>query len=197
MVIASTNEHKTEEIQRIFNFPGLQITSLRQFPEIPPALEDGLTFMENAERKARHYFSFIKQAVIADDSGLVVPALDGQPGILSARYAGEKATYPQNNRLLLKNMSRLPESARAAYFVCAVVFFDGGQLISAEGRVDGRILHAIRGENGFGYDPLFYFPPAKKTFAELGAEEKNRVSHRAKALHNLRVKLAEIINNNT
>jgi XTP/dITP diphosphohydrolase len=197
LVITSTNKHKIEEIQKIFNFPMLQITSLQQYPKIPPALEDGKTFSENAERKARHYYSFIKQAVIADDSGLVVPALQGQPGILSARYAGEQATYSENNKLLLQNMSALPEKARAAYFVCAVVFFDGRQLICAEGKVDGRILYEARGDNGFGYDPLFYYPPAGKTFAELEAEEKNLLSHRSLALRNLKTKLEKILPNNT
>jgi len=197
IVIASTNRHKTEEIQRIFDFPELQIISLRQFPEIPAALEDGTTFMENAERKAMHYFSIIRQAVIADDSGLVVPALNGRPGIHSARYAGETATYPENNRLLLQQMAGLEGNARQAYFVCAVVFFDGRQLIPAEGRVTGEILREARGDKGFGYDPLFYYAPAGKTFAELDAGEKNRVSHRSHALHSLKIKLAKIISNNT
>ena len=197
IVIASTNKHKTKEIQRIFDFPDLHIISLQQFPGIPEALEDGMTFMENAERKARHYYSFIKQAVIADDSGLVVPALNGKPGIHSARYAGEKATYPENNRLLLQHMAELPARARAAYFICAVVYFDGRQIIRAEGRVNGNILQEAKGDNGFGYDPLFYYPPAGKTFAELSAEEKNRVSHRSRALQSLKVKFAKIITNNT
>ena len=197
IVIATTNIHKVEEISRIFNFPGLYIKSLKQFPGISPAVENGTTFRENAELKARHYFQHLKKPVIADDSGLVVPALKGEPGIHSARYAGEKASYAENNQRLLQKMTDLADVQRDAYFVCVVVFYDGRKILSAEGRAEGRILREEKGSEGFGYDPLFYYPPVKKTFAELTAEEKNSISHRSQALWKLKEKLAEIVDNNS
>ena len=197
LVIASTNQHKIEEIRKIFNFPGMEINSLAQFPNIVPAVENGATFRENAELKARHYFHYLKQPVIADDSGLVVPALKGEPGVHSARYAGEQATYKENNQRLLQKMTDLADAQRDAYFVCVVVFYDGRKILSAEGRAEGRILREARGTNGFGYDPLFYYRPAKRTFAELAAEEKNSISHRCRALQGLKEKLAEIVDNNS
>jgi XTP/dITP diphosphohydrolase len=169
--------------------------SLVMYPDIRPAIECGTSFQENAEIKAKHYFAQIQLPVIADDSGLVVPALNGQPGIHSARYAGENATYKENNDLLLGRMALLSEKEREAYFVCVVVYFDGKTLLSSEGRAQGRIIGQAKGEKGFGYDPLFFYPPAQKTFAELTEEEKNQVSHRARALNGLKGELLKFIGN--
>ena len=123
----------------------------------------------------------------------MVPALNGEPGIYSARYGGEGSTYAQNNLRLLSRMSDFWGSERNAYFVCHVVYYDENNLLSAEGRVEGVIIDESRGGHGFGYDPLFYYPPLKKTFAEMEASEKNRVSHRSRALQALRQKLDKIL----
>ena len=193
IIIASTNKHKTDEIRRIFNYSGIGFRSLHDFPGIRLAEENGHTFLENAEIKAKHYFTYLKQPVMADDSGLVVPALNHEPGVHSARYAGENASYQENNMLLLKKMANLTGESRMAYFICAVVFFDGTQVISSEGRVEGVIIEKEKGSSGFGYDPLFLYPPAEKTFAELTGVEKNKVSHRSRALAGLRDKLEKIL----
>jgi len=189
ILIASTNRHKVEEIKKIFRFPGINFISLEDYKEIPEAIEDGKTFQDNALIKAKHYYPYTKTPVIADDSGLVVPALNGEPGIHSARYAGEQSAYDKNNVLLLSRMKNLAEDDRFAFFICVVVYFDGKNVIFSEGRVEGWIINELKGTGGFGYDPLFYYPEAQKTFAEMGSEEKNRVSHRYRALKGLNEKL--------
>ena len=135
--------------------------------------------------------------VIADDSGLVVPVLNGEPGVLSARYAGRESSYAENNRLLLSRLSGFKNEQRFAYFVCVAVYYDGKNMISAEGHAEGEIINIPRGENGFGYDPLFYYPPAQKTFAEMEDKEKNLISHRYRALQLLKSKLEKIHCNNS
>jgi XTP/dITP diphosphohydrolase len=189
ILIASTNRHKVEEIKKIFRIPGMNFISLEHYIEIPEAIEDGKTFQDNAILKAKHYYHHTKMPVIADDSGLVVPALNGEPGIHSARYAGEQSAYDKNNALLLSRMKDLAEDERFAFFICVVVFFDGNNVIFSEGRAEGKIINELKGTGGFGYDPLFYYPGAQKTFAEMGSEEKNQVSHRYRALKSLNEKL--------
>ena len=188
ILIASTNRHKVEEIKKIFGNTGIKFVSLEQYSEIPEAIEDGITFQENALLKAKHYFQYTQIPVIADDSGLVVPALNGEPGIHSARYAGEQSAYDKNNSLLLSRMEKFEGEQRFAFFVCVVVYFDGKNVIFSEGRAEGEIIDQLKGTGGFGYDPLFYYPDARKTFAEMGSEEKNRVSHRFRALQGLNEK---------
>jgi XTP/dITP diphosphohydrolase len=196
-LIASTNKHKSEEIEKIFNNTNRTFSSLAAYDEVPVAVENGKNFLENATIKAKHYYKYVKKPVIADDSGLVVPALNGAPGIHSARYAGEGSGYNKNNSMLLEQMARLSEKERYAFFICVVVFYDGKNLVSAEGRVDGLIIDQARGGEGFGYDPLFFYPPKGKTFAELSAEDKNKISHRSKALQQLKEKLDPFILNNS
>jgi XTP/dITP diphosphohydrolase len=189
ILIASTNRHKVEEIEKIFNFSKIKFVSLSSFEDVPEAIEDGHSFEENALIKAKHYYKYTQMPVIADDSGLVVPALNGEPGIHSARYAGEHSAYDKNNDLLLSRMEHLSGEQRFAYFVCVIVYFDGSDTLISEGRAEGRIIESLKGEGGFGYDPLFFYPEAKMTFAEMVSEEKNRVSHRSRALHGLYDKL--------
>jgi XTP/dITP diphosphohydrolase len=185
ILIATTNKHKVSEIRDIFFIHGIEFFTLNDFPQIEPAEEYGKTFGENARIKATYYFQQTGLPVIADDSGLVVPALNGEPGIHSARYAGPQSDYGRNNQLLLSRMADLSGSKRQAYFVCVAIYYDGQIVLSSEGRAEGQIVNKLRGERGFGYDPLFYYAPAGKTFAELTSDEKNRISHRSKAFKNL------------
>jgi XTP/dITP diphosphohydrolase len=195
ILIASTNRHKVQEIEKIFQIPEVEFESLTTFESIPEAIEDGKTFEENALIKAKHYYQYTKIPVIADDSGLVVPALNGEPGIHSARYAGEQSAYDKNNALLLSRMKNLSDEQRFAYFVCVIVYFNGSDILVSEGRAEGIIIDKLKGERGFGYDPLFYYPPAAQTFAQMKAEEKNRVSHRSRALHGMHEKLIKHLDN--
>jgi len=189
ILIASTNRHKVEEIKKIFTIPDTHFISLDHYNDIPEAIEDGKTFRDNSLLKAEHYFRHTQVPVIADDSGLVVPALNGEPGIHSARYAGEQSDYDKNNALLLSRMENLIGEQRFAFFVCVVVYFDGKNVIFSEGKAEGVIIDHLKGTQGFGYDPLFYYPEAQKTFAEMNSDEKNQVSHRSRALHGLYEKL--------
>lgn len=193
ILIASTNRHKVEEIKKIVRFPGINIISLENYKDIPEAIENGKTFRDNALIKAKHYYQHLQIPVIADDSGLVVPALNGEPGIHSARYAGEQSAYDKNNALLLSRMELLRDEKRFAFFICIVVFYDGKNVIFSEGRAKGMIINQLKGEGGFGYDPLFYYPEAGKTFAEMELKEKNLVSHRSRALQGLTEKLRKTL----
>jgi len=153
-------------------------------------VEDGVTLEENAFKKAEELHKLVNGIVLADDTGLFVDALNGDPGVYSARYAGEPASDKNNRLMLLENLKGIPMDKRTAYFktVIAVVFEDGNKMI-AEGRVEGKIAFEERGQNGFGYDSLFIVSDTGKTFAEMSEEEKNSISHRARALINLKEKL--------
>jgi XTP/dITP diphosphohydrolase len=161
----------------------IPIAALPDFDSLPQAIEDGPTFEENARKKAEHFSRFAPgELVLADDSGLEVGALGGAPGVYSARYAGENAGDAANNARLLRELSGVGNSDRAGRFVCVIaVARDGHTLATFRGEAEGQILDAPRGSGGFGYDPLFYSPALKKTFAELLPEEKARVSHRGAA----------------
>ncbi len=151
---------------------------------IPPPEENGATFEENASIKALYYSRFTSQLVFADDSGLQVDALEGAPGIYSARYAGPGATDTANNELLLKNLEG--EKNRNARFVCVIALAKASRILeTVRGNVEGHLLTAPVGSNGFGYDPLFFYPPFERSFAEFNAEEKFSVSHRGKAVRKL------------
>ena len=178
IVIATTNQGKLKEIKKIFADLDLKILSLSDFPKIPDIVEDGSTFEENAEIKARTVFEKTGIPAIADDSGLVVDQLNGEPGIYSARYSGEDATYESNNLKLLKELENYPEP-HFAKFVCAAVFLNGKEKIIRRGEVKGQIIKTQRGTNGFGYDPVFVPEGFNKTLAEISIEEKNKFSHRA------------------
>jgi XTP/dITP diphosphohydrolase len=194
LYVATKNEHKVAEIRPILKHLKVNLKSIAALPDIPDAIEDGDTFEENARLKANHYFKFLDQPVIADDSGLVVPALNGEPGIYSARYAGEKSNYAMNNKKLLQKMENLKGDERKAYFICSVAYKDGKKELSAEGKCDGRILLEERGNNGFGYDPVFEYPDLNQTFAEIEPKVKNKISHRFLAFSQLAQKINEYWN---
>jgi XTP/dITP diphosphohydrolase len=160
------------------------IELLAGYREIPPCVEDGATFEENAIIKARHYARYADGPLFADDSGLEVDALGGAPGVYSARFSGLHANDESNNRLLLEKLRGVED--RSARFVCAIALVDGERVVGVfHGAVAGRILEAPRGAGGFGYDPLFYYPPFECTFGEAGEEQKFAVSHRGQALRAL------------
>ncbi|WP_440996396.1 RdgB/HAM1 family non-canonical purine NTP pyrophosphatase [Arhodomonas sp. SL1] len=192
MVLASNNEGKAREIEALLAPLGVSLTA-QSFYYVPPVEETGLTFVENAILKARNASHHTSLPAIADDSGLEVDALGGAPGIYSARFAGPEASDAANNEYLLDELWEFPDTERSARFQCVVVFLrhaeDPTPLI-CQGSWEGRILREPRGENGFGYDPLFYVPELGCTAAELGAATKNRYSHRARALERLREQLS-------
>jgi XTP/dITP diphosphohydrolase len=170
---------------------GLRILSLNDFPDIPEIEENGKTFAENALKKARFYSTYFDRLTLADDSGLEVETLKGMPGIHSARYAGERASPQENNRKLLREMEGIPASKRGARFECvmALASTDGREAVT-EGVCRGRIGFKEAGKRGFGYDPIFILPHSGRTMAQISIEEKNRISHRGKALRKIRKLLA-------
>ena len=194
LILASRNKKKIREVEAILatHFPDVRILSLDDVGYVGDIEENGTTYEENALTKARTAVEAgnHRYAAIADDSGLSVDALDGAPGVYSARYAGGHGDDAANNALLLKNLSHLPESERTARFVCciALVYPDGREM-TVRGETEGIIINEARGNGGFGYDPYFYYAPFGKTFSELSAEEKNAISHRGKAI----AKVAEIL----
>ncbi len=194
-VLASNNSHKLDEIRALLKDKFEHVCSLQEVNIRTDIEETGTTFEENAFIKAQTIFDMLdgKYAVLADDSGLCVEALGGAPGVYSARYAGEPCDDGKNNRLLLKNLhereSIFPRDRRAYFASVVAAVLPDGRKISGEGRVYGEVLDEYRGNGGFGYDPLFYCEEIGKTFAEASMEEKNTVSHRARALAALREKL--------
>jgi len=172
----------------------VDLALLPDFEALPVFEENFATFAENAAGKALHYSRHANGPVFADDSGLVVPALGGAPGVHSARYAGPQATNAQRIEILLDEMRGKAGCERAAYFVCAIALAQRGHIMAiVTDRVDGEILEGPRGSGGFGYDPAFYFPALGKTFAEIPAEEKNQHSHRGKAFRRLLAALSSMI----
>ena len=188
LYLASSNPGKLKEFLAIANVAaaGLTLELLPAFSQLPPYPEDALTFAENAVGKALYAAAVTDGAVCADDSGLVVPSLGGEPGVRSARYAGESATGTQNIARLLEAMRGKAGKDRQAYFVCVLAVARRAKALAViTNRVDGEILEAPRGTGGFGYDPVFYLPPLSNTFAELSSDEKNLHSHRGKAFRRL------------
>lgn len=187
IVIASQNLNKIREIRAILKplYP-FDFLSLLDFPDYHPPEETGATFEENAFKKATHAARALQKWVIADDSGLVVPALQDAPGVYSARYAGEGATDKDNRLKLIKELEALPESERTGCYVCALALASPeGIQMQTKGLCEGSLILKPRGSQGFGYDPLFLKYDYNKTFAELDEETKNRISHRRKALDKL------------
>ena len=181
LVIATRNKNKLREFQEILKDLQIEVRSLDDFGPTPEAIENGTTFDENAYKKAIHTAKVLGLPAIADDSGLVVDALNGEPGVYSARYSGENATDEENCTKLLKALQGIEN--RKAHFQCNLsIAVPSGPALTYEGRCDGVIIDKKRGDNGFGYDPIFYFEELGKTFAELSMDEKNRVSHRGRAL---------------
>jgi len=188
LYLASSNPGKLKEFSAIAVevHSAIELALLPGFSELPVFPEDAPTFAENAVGKALHAASISDDAVCADDSGLVVPALGGEPGVRSARYAGLNATGEQNNEKLLKALQGKTGKEREGHFVCALVVARKGSILAViTNRVDGTILEAPRGSGGFGYDPVFFFPPLNKSFAEISATDKNLYSHRGKAFRRL------------
>jgi XTP/dITP diphosphohydrolase len=187
MVFATKNEGKVREIKEMLDSMGVELMSLNHFESLPEIVEDGKTYLENAFKKAKIISEFTGETVLADDSGLEVDALGGEPGIYSARYAGEGATDDENNARLLDKLKKVSPNERTASFCCALVLYEkGGNYHSFEAHWEGRIIDVSRGENGFGYDPIFLCPAFNKTAAELPPEIKNKVSHRGQAFAKLK-----------
>jgi XTP/dITP diphosphohydrolase len=186
LVLATRNTHKIAELKTLLNDTGVEILTLDNFPNQPPLVEDGTTFQENALKKARAVFQHTKLPALADDSGLEVFYLNGRPGVRSARYAGENATDEQNNEKLLAEMRGVAPRRRRAQFRAIIALVGPGYEEIAEGVCPGKLAEAPRGTNGFGYDPMFIPDGFAKTYAELTAEEKNTISHRAGAAETMR-----------
>lgn len=191
VIIASGNQGKLKEFKELMKGLPVEVKSLKDYPGIGDIVEDGVSFAENAYIKAKAVFDATGCLSIADDSGLEVDALNGAPGIYSARYAGEEKDDAANNEKLLDKMTDIPDGKRGAQFRCAIVAIDkNGKRYDAEGIVRGEILHTPQGENGFGYDPLFYIEEFGRTTAELSMDEKNKISHRGQAVR----QMVEILN---
>jgi XTP/dITP diphosphohydrolase len=187
IVIASGNPGKLREFQTLFNGTGIELLAQSAFG-VPAVDETGLSFVENALLKARNASRYTGLPALADDSGIEVDALRGAPGIYSARYAGAGATDDDNNRKLLTELERIPDTLRGARYQCIIVYLrhaEDPMPVICQGTWEGVIARDYRGGGGFGYDPLFYLPQRGCTAAELGAEEKNRISHRGQATHAL------------
>ncbi len=191
LYIATSNPGKLRDFGAIAAPYAIEVAAVPNFKELPMAVEDAPTFETNAQKKAEHYSRFVPgEYVLADDSGLEVDALGAAPGIYSARYAASpdhtNSSDEANNAKLLREMENVPEERRQARFVCAIaVAKDGETQATFRGVASGVILREILGEGGFGYDPLFWFPPLARSFAELTPEEKATVSHRGQAFHKL------------
>ncbi len=183
LLVATKNSGKLREIKSLLAAQNIDVVGLQSLENAPDVIEDGDSFAANARKKAIEVAAVADCLVLADDSGLVVPALGGAPGIYSARYAGEGATDEQNNRKLLAELEQVPQGQRQAYFCCVMALADPqGGCQTFEGRLNGLLIDELRGELGFGYDPLFMVPEYAKTLAELPLEIKNRISHRGEAL---------------
>ena len=189
--LATGNKHKIKEIEKIFQMDNIEILSINDGIEIPEVEEDGLTFEENSKKKAFEIAKFINMITIADDSGLCVDALNGAPGVYSARYAGEHGNDLDNNKKLVKELQGIEN--RTARFVCVITLAKPtGETYSFRGEVEGDIVDTPVGKDGFGYDPHFFMKEYGKTLAEI-PEIKNKISHRAKALEKLKENLDEIL----
>lgn len=183
LVLATNNKDKIREIKNVLAGLPVEILASSDFEDFPDIEETGATLEENAMLKARGIAEFTGYPALADDSGLEVAALNGAPGVFSSRYAGPGCTYADNNAKLLREMEDVPEGERQARFRTVIaIAWDSENVETVDGTVEGVITRENRGQNGFGYDPVFFHPPAGKTFAEMSLEEKNKVSHRGKAV---------------
>jgi XTP/dITP diphosphohydrolase len=194
LVVATRNVKKKQEILEILGDVPIELQDLSQYPQAPDIVEDGATFAANAQKKAAETAKALAQWVLGEDSGLVVPALGGRPGVYSARYAGKQGDDAANNARLLAELAPLPDDRRDAYYVCTAAIADpaGEVRTVVEGRCHGVILKEHRGTGGFGYDPLFLIPEWHQTFGELSPRVKHALSHRARALEQLRPVLRQI-----
>lgn len=188
IVIASKNADKLREIRALFGKErGVEVLSLSDFPSCREVAENKTTFAGNAEKKAREYSRHTQSLTLADDSGLMVHFLNGRPGVYSARFAGENCTYADNNKRLLRLLKNVPPSKRGGTFVSVVSIYDNGRCVkTVRGECAGTIALEERGKKGFGYDPIFIPKGFKKTYAEMTPAEKNKISHRGRALQKAR-----------
>ncbi|MDO4614229.1 MAG: XTP/dITP diphosphatase [Lachnospiraceae bacterium] len=193
IIFATGNQDKLREIREILADTGIEVESMKEAGIDVEIIEDGSTFAENAAIKARAVCKASGEIAIADDSGLVVDAMNGEPGIYSARWMGEETSYRVKNAEILKRLEGVPDEKRSARFVCAMVcVFPDGREIVCEDTFEGRIGYREAGENGFGYDPIFFVPEKNRYSAELPREEKNAISHRGKALRRMRAELEKV-----
>lgn len=195
LVVGTRNAKKRQEILEILHDFAIDLRDLTAYPNAPEVVEDGETFEANARKKASELAKYLGEWVLGEDSGLVVPALKGAPGVYSARYAGSQGDDEANNHKLLAELANLPEESRAAYYVCTAALADpsGEVRTVVEGRCHGHLLRERRGDGGFGYDPLFLVPEYHKTFGELSSRVKHALSHRARALARLRPELRRLL----
>ena len=194
IVLATHNYDKEIELQHSLQGLGVKICSLSEYPDIGEIEETGTTLLENSLLKAHTVYDRTGLPAIADDTGLEVDALDGAPGVYSARFSGADATYEDNVNNLLSVMEDVSDDMRSARFRTVISFVDEVQELWTEGFIEGRITRDPRGNMGFGYDPIFYIPRLEKTFAELSTDEKNKISHRGIALQKLRKILVNVLN---
>lgn len=193
IVFATGNEGKMREVRLILADLGMEILSMKEAGADPDIVEDGKTFGENAEIKARAVWEQTGGIVLADDSGLVIDWLNGEPGVYSARYMGEDTSYEIKNQALIDRLAGVEGADRSARFVCNIAaVLPDGQVVHTEETMEGRIAEKPAGHEGFGYDPILYLQEFGKTSAEITIEEKNRISHRGKALEAMKVKLKEL-----
>ncbi len=194
IIFATGNEGKMREIRMILADLGLEILSMKEAGAVTDIVEDGATFAENAQIKAKAIWQCTGDIVLADDSGLVVDYLGGEPGVYSARYMGEDTSYEIKNQAIIDRLKGAREEERTARFVSAIAaVLPDGSVIHTEGTVEGIIAHVPAGTGGFGYDPIFYLPEYGKTSAEIPIEKKNEISHRGKALEAMKIKLTEFL----
>lgn len=186
LLVATTNPHKVREIRGILADAPVRLAELSDFPAVPEPEETGTTFQENARLKALYYADVHGMTTVAEDSGLVVDALDGEPGVRSARFLRPDASYQERFAEIYRRLAGRPAAARTARFVCALAVARGGEvLFEARGTVEGEISESPRGSGGFGYDPIFYYPPYRGTFGEVAEDRKLEVAHRGVAFRKL------------
>lgn len=195
IVFATGNEGKMREIRQIMKGIHVELLSMKEAGIEADIVEDGESFAENAVIKAKAVAEKTNHIVLADDSGLEIDYLNGEPGVYSARYLGEETPFSEKSRDLLRRLEDVPEEERGARFVCAIAaIFPDEETVIARGTIEGRIGRELRGDNGFGYDPIFYLPEYGRTAAELTDEEKNRISHRYRALEQMKEELKKRMN---
>ena len=185
IVLATHNQDKCAEMREIMGGMPIELLTLNKFPEIEEIIENGHTLLQNALIKARTVHKITNLPAMADDTGLEVDALNGKPGIYSARYAGENCSYSDNVNKLLQEMDNISSGKRIAHFCTAIAYVDDNMELATEGTVQGLITDKRKGIDGFGYDPVFYVPNMKKTYAEMSMDEKNQISHRGIAIKNM------------
>ncbi len=195
LVLATNNRDKITEIRHLLDDLPITILTANDFLEFPDPEETGTTLEENAILKAKGIAEFTGHPSLADDSGLEVDALGGKPGVFSSRYAGNNVSYKDNYTKLILELAGVPQEKRTARFRCVIaIAWNEFEVETVDGSVDGFITNSVRGEQGFGYDPVFYFPPLDKRFSEMTLDEKNEVSHRGKALRSARALIVAKLN---